>query len=203
MSKAPKNYKNHKVGGETFALLDLDCRDVEVRVLEEMDAGVQVYYDRRWGATGIFSEWALAKENRGKFEGKNILALGAGIGLETLVFAKLGAHVWLNDLAPVALEMCVEQLEANGLTNYTVLLGKCEEVPLPKTLDLAVGCFFIYNKTTAAAMSGFLERFPKEVILVNENLDPFPKWLAEQEREVVSVFEDGAARCVSIAASER
>ena len=194
-----KNYRDHQVGAETFALLDLDSQDVEKRVLAEMDAGVQVYYDTRWGATGIFSEWALAPENAKRFKGKNILILGAGIGLETLVLAKLGAHVWLNDLAPVALEMCVEQLEANGLTNYTVLVGKCEEVPLPETLDLAVACFFIYNKQTATATTAFLERFPKELIFVNENLDPFPKWLSGLDRKVTPIFEDGAARCVAIA----
>lgn len=177
------------VGGESFQLMNLDHSLVDKKVMAEMESGVDVYYDRRWGATAVLTDW-LGK-HRSLFEGKKVLALGVGVGEESLLLGKLGEHIWLNDLAPVSLELCAEQMEENGLTNFTLLEGRYEQLDLPK-VDLVVGGFLIYNEETCAAMEGFLREHRGQVILVNERLAPFPDLLKRNSHEIIFDDESGA-----------
>ena len=182
-------WMSKQVGGEEFQLLNLEHSSVDARVMEEMEAGVDVYYDRRWGATAVLTDWL--GEHREVFEGKKVLALGVGVGEESLLLGKLGEHIWLNDLAPVSLELCGEQMEENGLSNFTVLVGRYEQLDLPK-VDLVIGGFLIYNEETCAAMEAFLKGHKGQVILVNERLAPFPEFLKRHEHEIIFDDESGA-----------
>ena len=186
---ANEQWASKMVGGEKFQLLNLDHSTVNERVMVEMEAGVDVYYDRRWGATAVLTDWL--GEHREIFEGKKVLALGVGVGEESLLLGKLGEHIWLNDLAPVSLELCAEQMEENGLSNFTLLAGRYEELKLPK-VDLVVGGFLIYNDETCAAMEAFLKEHKGQVILVNERLAPFPDFLERHEHEIIFDDESGA-----------
>jgi hypothetical protein len=67
------------------------------------------------------------------------------------VLGKYCSHVWLNDHAPAALELCAEQMDQNGLKNYTTLLGSYEAMDLPE-IDLVISCFLIYDKKTLQAI---------------------------------------------------
>lgn len=167
-------WKPKKLGEESFEILDLRDPEIERRILGEMDAGVDVYYDRRWEATERFSTWLL--EHPETIRGKNVLALGAGIGLETLAIGKLCRHLWINDLAPVSVELCAEQLRQNGLENFTSLPGSMTEIPIPEEIDLVVACFLIYEDETRAAMTTFLDRFPGEILVANGPLPAFREW---------------------------
>ncbi len=182
-------WKEELVGKDSYQLMNLSHPEVDRRVIAEMEAGVDVYYDRRWGATAILTDWM--GENLDLIRHKRILILGAGIGAETLILGRYGKHVWINDLAPVALELCGEQMEKNDLKNFTTLIGCYEDLDLPE-VDLVVASFLIYNKETYQAMRSFMKQQQKcDLILVNERLDPFPKFLSEETHEIV--FEkDGA-----------
>lgn len=182
-------WQSEVVGGEQFELLNLEHPSLEKKVMEEMAKGVEVYYDRRWSATAVLTDWL--GENRSLFQGKTVLILGAGIGAETLLLGKHAEHVWLNDLAPVALELCEEQMLENGLSNFTLLPGRYEELELPE-VDLIVGSFLIYNEDTMAAMERFLTLQRGEVILVNERLAPFPKFLSNHAHSILFEDESGA-----------
>lgn len=175
-------WKKTAIGEDEFALMNLDHPTVEARVIAEMESGVDVYYDRRWGATAILTEWM--SQHLPYFQGKRVLALGAGVGSETLILGKYAEHIWINDLAPAALELCAEQMEKNGLNNFTNLLGRYEDLELPQ-VDLVVGGFLIYNDDTLAAMETFLASHAGEVILVNERLAPFPKFLKDHDHEII------------------
>ncbi|MDA7863254.1 class I SAM-dependent methyltransferase [Akkermansiaceae bacterium] len=182
-------WKEEQVGKDNYQLMNLSHPEVDLRVIAEMEAGVDVYYDRRWGATAILADWM--GENLDVIRNKRILILGAGVGAETLILGSYGKHVWINDLAPVALELCGEQMEKNDLENFTTLVGRYEDLDLPE-VDLVVASFLIYNKETYEAMRSFMKQQQKcDLILVNERLDPFPKFLNEEAHEIV--FEkDGA-----------
>ncbi|MDA7517383.1 class I SAM-dependent methyltransferase [Akkermansiaceae bacterium] len=182
-------WKEEQVGKDNYQLMNLSHPEVDLRVIAEMEAGVDVYYDRRWGATAILTDWM--GENLDVIRNKRILILGAGVGAETLILGSYGKHVWINDLAPVALELCGEQMEKNDLENFTTLVGRYEDLDLPE-VDLVVASFLIYNKETYEAMRSFMKQQQKcDLILVNERLDPFPKFLNEEAHEIV--FEkDGA-----------
>lgn len=176
------------IGDEQYTLMNLNHTEVDQRVMADMDAGVDVYYDRRWVATGILSNWMV--ENLDSIRGKRVLVLGAGVGAETLVLGRHCKHVWINDLSPVALELCSEQMDQNDFKNHTTLCGRYEELDLPE-VDLVVASFLIYNKDTYTAMRAFIANHKGDVILMNERLDPFPKFLEEEAHSII--FEiDGA-----------
>ncbi len=183
------------VGDETFELLDLKHPEVEARILSEMDAGIDVYYDRRWGATEIFTRWLL--EHPDVVRGKRVLALGVGIGLESLALGRLCGHLYLNDLAPVSLDLCAEQLERNGIRHYTKLPGPMETLDLPE-VDLAVACFLIYEAETSAAMSAFVAKFPGEVLVANGPLPAFRDWLAALGRPRETLFSVDSAHAIRL-----
>ncbi|MDA8991996.1 class I SAM-dependent methyltransferase, partial [Akkermansiaceae bacterium] len=145
-------WKEEQVGKDNYQLMNLSHPEVDLRVIAEMEAGVDVYYDRRWGATAILTDWM--GENLDVIRNKRILILGAGVGAETLILGSYGKHVWINDLAPVALELCGEQMEKNDLENFTTLVGRYEDLDLPE-VDLVVASFLIYNKETYEAMRSF------------------------------------------------
>lgn len=185
------------VGTESFELLDLKHPEVEARILGEMDDGIDVYYDRRWGATEIFTRWLL--EHPEVVEGKRVLALGVGIGLETLALGRLCGHLYINDLAPVSLDLCAEQLERNGIRNFTKMPGPMEALALPE-VDLAVACFLIYEDVTRTAMSAFAEKFPGEILVANGPLPAFKEWLAALPRPSETLFQEESAHALRLPA---
>jgi len=188
------------VGNESFELLDLGHSDVEARIVCEMDAGIDVYYDRRWGATEIFARWVL--EHPELVRGKRVLALGVGVGLETLALGRLCGHLFMNDLAPVSLELCAEQLRRNGIEHFTPLPGALESLVVPE-VDLAVACFLIYGAETCAAMAAFVAKYPGEIVVANGPLPAFRDWLAGLPRPWESLFSVDAAQAIRVAPTLR
>jgi predicted nicotinamide N-methyase len=174
---------------ESYVLINLDHPYVEVRVRSDMDAGVAVFYDRRWGITEVLNRWLL--ENLDLIRGKRVLVLGAGIGAETVLLGKYCSHVWINDLAPAAVELCAKQMNQNGLKNYTTLLGSYEAIDLPE-VDLVVASFLIYDPKTLRAMQTFLRNYQSDVLLVNERMKAFRQFLRSEKHTLVFDQEDGA-----------
>lgn len=172
------------VGDAEMWLMNLDHPEVERRVIEEMEAGVDVYYDRRWETAGFLVEWL--SENREIFDGKRVLVLGAGVGAECVYLGMGASKVWVNDLAPVALELCGEQLRRNGVEDFGVLCGRYEELDLPE-VDLVLGSFLVYNRDSLAGMKRFLGELKGDVILVNERLAEFKRLVKEEDCE--EIFE--------------
>ena len=160
------------VAGHDFQLLNLDHPRITARIMEDMDAGVDVYYDRRWSVTEHFCRFLLANPTR--VADRSVLILGAGIGLETLVIGTLCKTLYINDLSPAAIELCGWQLERNGIADVICLPGRYETLQVP-AVDLIIGCFLVYNRQTASAMQQFLERCTAPVLLMN---DPMPDWQA-------------------------
>jgi len=187
--------KYHKtiIGSSEYFLLDLDQKVVEKRVIEDMESGVDVYYDRRWEITSHLTNWLEA--NHSVFQEKNVLVLGAGIGEETLVLGSRAKKIFLNDLSSTALELCVAQLQKNEIKNYEVLLGRYEQLELP-SVDLVVASFLVYNSETLKAIRVFIKEMNCRFLLMNENLKEFQKLLVEFEHEIV--FEVEGAKCVML-----
>lgn len=186
------------LGEERFEILDLRDPAIERRILGEMDAGIDVYYDRRWEATERFSRWLL--EHPEIVRGKRVLALGAGIGLETLAIGRLCEHLWINDLAPVSVELCGEQLRHNGIHDFTPLPGSMTEISLPEAIDVAVACFLIYEDETRAAMHAFANRFSGEILVANGPLPAFREWREGLERSFTPLFEDESVQALRLPA---
>ena len=164
---------------QRFQLLNLDHPEVGSQIWRDLDAGVRVVYDRRWDVTTRFCRFLLTQPQW--ITERSVLILGAGVGLETLVIGRLCRRLYINDLAPRALELCTQQLQQNGIRHFTCLPGRFETLPLPP-VDLIVGCYLVYNRDTAAAMRQFLERCPQQVLLTNDNLLNWQQLLRDTRR---------------------
>lgn len=182
-----------EVDGQEFLLINFDHKSVETIVMEEMDTGFDVYYDTRWSITTEFANWLA--DNANSVANKSVLILGAGAGLETLLLAKHAREIVINDLSDVSLNLCKEQLERNGLSNYRLLPGDYTKVNLPPECEIAVACFSIYCPVTATAVSKFLKRYQSEVLIINEPLKAFRNFLTTIERpyRVIKEWDGGQA----------
>jgi predicted nicotinamide N-methyase len=149
-------FHNVELEGRPFRRINLDHPEVEARILREMDRGVAVYYDRHWPFTQRVSAHLL--RNPHLVAGRRVMVLGAGVGLEAVVVGSLAARLWINDLAPAALELQALQLEANGIQEVEVLAGSFGELDWPEEVEVILGCFVLYDEETAAAMEALLER---------------------------------------------
>lgn len=167
------------LAGHRFQLLNLDHLQIVARVLDDMQAGIAVYYDQRWDITTRFCRFLLAHPTW--VANRAVLVLGAGLGLETLVIGRLCRTLYLNDRAPGALDLCAQQLRHNGITHFTCLDGPYETLALPP-VDLVVGCYLVYNRDTTASMRQLLARCAPPVLLGNDNLLSWQALLRDTSR---------------------
>lgn len=145
-----------ELGGHRYRRLNLDHPDPLGRVWEEVESGVPVYYDRVWGLTDRFA--AFLHERPELVAGKDVLVVGAGVGMEAVVVGRLSRSVRINDMAPVSLELLERQLRENGIEPAATLPGSFADVPLAPELDLVVACFVVYDRDSARALERLLER---------------------------------------------
>ena len=147
-------FRDLDLDGSTFRQLNLDHPRVEARILEEMSSGVKVYYDRDWPFTRRFCRFLLAHPHL--LLRRRVLVAGAGLGMEAMVAGRLVERLWINDMAPAALELQQLQLRENGIIGVEKLDGSFGDLELPLAVDLVMGCFVVYDQETAAAMESLL-----------------------------------------------
>jgi hypothetical protein len=193
MAAIPSLWSTGRIAGYDFELLNLDHSEVARRVLDDIEAGITVYYDQRWAATERLCRFLL--EEPAWLVGRQVLVLGAGVGLETVVIGKLCAKLYVNDLSPGALELCARQLRRNGVQGFVCLPGRYETLPLP-AVDLIVGCFLVYNRDTRSAMQHLLRRCTPPVLLLNDNFSAFRTLVRHAPRSVHSLLPRGDFPCL-------
>ena len=161
-------------------MLNLDHAGVEAGILTEIDAGIDVYYDRRWEAAELLCRFVLDEPHR--FRDRRVLVLGAGVGMEAVVLGSLCKGLLVNDLAPVALALAAEQLRENGLDDFDLLTGRYETLAI-EDVDIAVGSFLVYDAETASAFKAFLARHAAvPVVLANDTMPALEDLLADTVR---------------------
>lgn len=180
----PGLWKATTVGPYTFQLLNLDHPEMVAEVRKEMAAGVDVYYDNRWAVTERFCHILLAHKDW--FADRSALVLGAGVGLETLVLGRLCRTLYLNDRAPVALELCARQLRHNGIRQFELLPGRFEEIDCPP-VDIVVGSYLVYSPEIALAVERFMQRYPYPVLLMNGPMPNFDALAENTSRKTRSL----------------
>lgn len=160
-----------RIGDRTYHRIDLDHPEVAARVVEEIESGVPVYYDRQWPMTRRFCDWLA--EHPEPVAGRDVLVVGAGVGMEAVLTGALAERVRINDMAPVALELQERQLRRNGIELASVHGGSFADVSLPASLDVVLGCFVVFDEQSATAMETLLARTGDagtDVLLADRNL---------------------------------
>jgi predicted nicotinamide N-methyase len=200
MSQAPfpPLWLSVDIAERCFHILNLDHPKISARILSDIDAGTAVYYDRRWRLTDRFCRFLLAEP--AWVAGRTVLVLGAGVGLETLVIGSLCDKLYINDLSPVALELCARQLSQNGVVGVSCLPGRYEHLVLPP-VDLLVGCFLVYNRDSASSMRSLLERRTPPVLLMNDNMSSWRTLVRQTSRQVRSLLPAGDVPCLLFTAA--
>ena len=56
----PRLWSTVTLAGQRFQLLNLDHPQIAARILGDLEAGIAVYYDRRWDITTRFGRFLLA-----------------------------------------------------------------------------------------------------------------------------------------------
>lgn len=182
------------LGKETYQALDLDHPEIEREVTRDMDDGVAVYYDRRWGLTERFCRFLLDRPEM--VEGRKVLVAGAGVGLEAVVIGSLAGRIVVNDLAPASLTLAARQLEANDVMDFDLHRGLFQDADLDG-VDLVIACFVVYDEETRDAMAELLRRAAERtipVILANEEVGSYFQEVldgAAGKLETIAEFERG------------
>lgn len=113
-----------------------------------------------WPLFGVVWPAGLAlAETMSRFpvEGKNILELGCGIGLTSLVLARRGARITACDHHPLAEEFLRHNATLNGLPPITFHTAPwLEPVPRFGRFDLIIGSDLLYERDHAALLAGFI-----------------------------------------------
>lgn len=103
------------LGYDLWAVEDVDA------LLQALSEGDDIpYWAVLWESAIGLSEWLI--ENRNQIRGKQVLELGTGLGLVSLVARALGAHCTQTDYDPLALKLAA----ANAILN--------QEDPFPQFL---------------------------------------------------------------------
>jgi predicted nicotinamide N-methyase len=113
-----------------------------------------------WPLFGVVWPAGLAlAETMSRFpvDGKNILEIGCGLGLSSLVLARRGARITACDHHPLAEDFLRQNAELNGLAPLSFLnapwLGPN---PLIGCYDLIIGSDLLYERDHAALLAGFI-----------------------------------------------
>ena len=130
-----------------------------------------------------------------KNKNKNILIVGAGIGAETVIIGSMVKKLYINDIAPVALDYCARQLRENNITDIETIPGSYESIDITD-IDLAVACFCVYNSATMRAMKSFIEKSENPVLIVNDPLPSFVRLMKSVERKRISLIPEERFPCL-------
>lgn len=188
-----------EIDGRQFRQLNLEHPEVGPRIVEEIESGIGVYYNQRWDQTRRFCRFLLGRPEL--VEGLRVFVAGAGVGMEAVVAGQLAAALTVNDRSPVALELQLEQLAANGVREARPVSGSFEEATL-EGIDLVLACYVVYDDETRTAMERLVDRAGARgipALLANEDLEGhFSRLLDSIDRTVTELDRDGGRYIVWI-----
>ena len=113
------------------------------------------YYAALWPSAHALA--SVLWEQRDALAGRRVLELGCGLGLPSIVAARLGASVTATDFHPDAGAWC----EANAAANHVALtFAACDWSAPPDwpPFDLVIGSDLIYERRHIPALSACIEK---------------------------------------------
>lgn len=143
-------------------------REQEVAYLRGENASKRPYGSVLWPAA-IALAHEVASRN---LAGKKVLELGAGTGLPGIVAAALGARVVQTDRQKLALHLCKQNAERNGVTTIAHRVADWTEWDDGEHYDLVIGSDILYTDL----LHPFLQRIFETNLAPNGTVliaDPF------------------------------
>jgi len=106
------------------------------------------YWNVVWPPALVLSKYLARRGSDIDLNGKSVLVVGCGAGLESIAAAKMGAAVRVLDHCAEALRLTRENCHLNGVAN--IKTAKCcwldhEKVGKLRRHDVLIGCEVLYN----------------------------------------------------------
>lgn len=97
-----------------------------------------------WESAVALARWIAARP--GMIAGRQVMELGAGVGLAGLVAAACGGIVTQSDHEPAALALCSRNAARNGVAAPAVLLADWRAWPTDVRYDVVLGADVVYER---------------------------------------------------------
>jgi predicted nicotinamide N-methyase len=151
-------------------------------------APLMPYWAVLW-RSGVALGRALAAGPR--LDDRRVVELGCGLGVPSLVAARMGASVLATDEAPEALELVERSARENGLSVATGLLSWDATEPSP--FDLVLAADVLYEETSIELLLSLLPRLGNDVLLADPGRPGAREFIDRAGRDwsVASTVRDG------------
>ena len=117
-------------------------KNVEELITDPTDEDKVPCWAEIWPSARGLSQWIWGNL---RFNGEELLELGAGLGLPGIVCGLRGATVTFSDFNPLALELASINAAGNGLKNYQTFLGDWRKFKITKKFDWVIGSDIFYD----------------------------------------------------------
>jgi predicted nicotinamide N-methyase len=102
------------------------------------------YWAELWSSALALSRYLVTSGI--DFQDRKVLEIGAGLGLPSIVAAKLGAEVTVSDYLPEALEFSKRNFERNGISNVKFEILDWREPNIDFSADILLAADVAYEK---------------------------------------------------------
>jgi predicted nicotinamide N-methyase len=122
--------------------------------------GASEFWHIAWPSGLALARYLATTFGAARVQGRRVLVLGCGVGLESVVLGKLGAEVWALDHVPAALRLVQRNCQLNGLAPVHTLC-RCWRAPSQLrrlgSYELLIGSDILYEPAEAEAMAAVLQ----------------------------------------------
>lgn len=173
-TRYPLEDERWTIGGKTWIVTAVQNQDALLKSVQT-DADLEnfPYGLMLWASAIGLAEWLT--ENPKAVAGKQVLEIGAGIGLVGLVAASLGAEVVQTDYQTEALELCRWNAAQNGIVNITHRIADWRDFPEDLLgFPVIVASDILYERTLHPILEVLLPRLlaPNGRLILSDPLRP-------------------------------
>ena len=158
-NKYPLELTSVAVGGKSLELYRVENIDSAVnRLAVEGESYIKSFplWVKVWEASLVLADHLCQVEAEGP---KNILELGAGMGVVGLLLGALGHRVTITDYDTDALELLRINAQHNGLDNVTVHKLDWKAPDLEKAYDVICGAEIVYKESAIDPIIRLIEQY--------------------------------------------
>jgi predicted nicotinamide N-methyase len=151
------------------------------------------YWSKVWPAAIALAEYLVQHPNVVK--GKKVVELGAGLGLPSLVAARVSGPVLCSDYAPEAVELARASAIYNGHSNLETAVLDWNHLPKDLEVDVVLLSDINYDPTAFAGLLNLVNHFRErgttlllstpQRLLAKDFISPLTAFCTRQEEHIV------------------
>jgi 2-polyprenyl-3-methyl-5-hydroxy-6-metoxy-1,4-benzoquinol methylase len=110
--------------------------------------GANEFWNIAWPTALALSRYLASAFPLARMKGRRVLVVGCGVGLESVVLAKLGARVWALDHVPEALRLVKQNCELNAIAPVHTICCCWQDAKRARRIghyDMLIGSDVLYE----------------------------------------------------------